>query len=79
MTKVIKGKSSYQIILSCISNTLLFLIFWETAKNVKHTQNFKKSMITYFVVVIDKDEMLSCVEPEALKAEYDFKTQCFGF
>ena len=66
MTKVIKGKSSYQIILSYISKTLLFLIFWETAKNVKHTQNFKKSMITYFVVVME-DEMLSCVEPEALK------------
>ena len=71
MTKVIKGKSSYQIILSYISKTLLFLIFWETAKNVKHTQNFKKSMIAYFVVVIDKDEMLSCVEPEALKPEYN--------
>ena len=71
MTKVIKGKSSYQIKLSYISKTLLFLIFWETAKNVKHTQNFKKSMIAYFVVVIDQDEMLSCVEPEALKTEYD--------
>ena len=70
MTKVIKGKSSYQIILSYISKTLLFLIFWETAKNVKHTQNFKKSMIAYFVVVME-DEMLSCVEPEALKTEYD--------
>ena len=68
MTKVIKGKSSYQIILSYISKTLLFLIFWETAKNVKHTQNFKKSMIAYFVVVME-DEMLSCVE--ALKTEYD--------
>ena len=67
MTKVIKGRSSYQIILSYISKTLLFLIFWKTAKNVKHTQNFKKSMIAYFFV-IDKDEMLSCEEPEALKS-----------
>ena len=70
MTKVIKGKSSYQIILSYISKNPPIFIFWETAKNVKHTQNFKKSMIVYFVVVIDKDEMLSCVEPEALKTEY---------
>ena len=67
MTKVIKGRSSYQIILSYISKTLLFLIFWKTAKNVKHTQNFKKSMIAYFFV-IDKDEMLSCEEPEAPKS-----------
>ena len=67
MTKVIKVRSSYQIILSYISKTLLFLIFWETAKNVKHTQNFKKSMIAYFFV-IDQNEMLSCVEPEALKS-----------
>ena len=67
MTKVIKGRFSYQIILSYISKTLLFLIFWETAKNVKHTQNFKKSKIAYFFV-IDKDEMLSCAEPEALKS-----------
>ena len=57
MIKVIKGRSSYQIILSYISKTLLFLIFWETATNVKHTQNFKKSKIAYFIV-IDKDEML---------------------
>ena len=67
MTKVIKGKSSYQIILLYISKTLLFLIFWKTAKNVKHTHNFMKSMIAYFFV-IDKDEMLSCAEPEALKS-----------
>ena len=69
MTKVIKGRSSYQIILdlSHISKTLLFLIFWKTANNVKHTQNFKKSMIANFFV-IDKDEMLSCAEPEALKS-----------
>ena len=39
----------------------------ETAKNVKHTQNFKKSMIAHFVV-IDNNEMLSSVEPEALKS-----------
>ena len=35
-------------------------------KNVKHTQNFKTSMITMFFVIY-KDEMLSCMEPEALK------------
>ena len=65
MTKGIKGRSSYQIILSY--KTLLFLIFGESAKNVKHTQNFKKSMVAFFFV-IDKGEMLSCVEPETLKS-----------
>ena len=33
-----------------------------------NTQNFKKSMIAYFLA-IDKDETLSCMEPVALKSK----------
>ena len=65
MTKVIKGRSSYQIILSYISKTLLFLIFWETSK--KYQTHFQGINDCIFFV-IDKDEMLSYVEPEALKS-----------
>ena len=67
MTKVIKGRSSYQLILSYISKTLLFPKFWETPKK-SNTQNFKKSMIAYNYFEIDKAEMLSRMEPEALKS-----------
>ena len=67
MAKVIKGRSSYQIILSYISKTLLFPKFWETAKKVKHSKFQEINDCIFFV--IDKEEMLSCMEPEALKSK----------
>ena len=68
----------YQIILSYISKTLLFLIFWETAKNVKHS-NFQEINDSYFLVT-DKNEMLSCVEPICTEKQSmtNFKICGFG-
>ena len=66
MTKVIKGRSSYQIILWYNSKTLLFLIFWKTAKKCLNHSKFQEINDCIFYVT-DKDEMLSCMEPEALK------------
>ena len=66
MAKVIKGRFSYQIILSYISKTLRFPKLWKLQKK-SNTQNVNKSMIAYFFV-IDKEEMLSCMDPEALKS-----------
>ena len=66
MTKGIKGRSSYQIILRYNSKTLLFLIFWETAKKCQTHSKFQEINDCIFFV-IDKDEMLSCTETEALK------------
>ena len=80
MKKVIKGRSSYQIILWYKSKTLLFLIFWKTAKKCQTHSKFQEINDCIFFV-IDKDEMLSCMEPEALKNMTNFKihTQCLGF
>ena len=59
MTKAVKGRSSYQIIYHTFAKPSYF------CKKCRRHSKFQEINVIF---VIDKDEMLSCVELEALKS-----------
>ena len=61
-----KKSSKEDLVIKLYYDTLANPSISQILENCKNS-NFKKSMIAYFFV-IDKDEMLSCMEPEALKS-----------